>query len=163
MTVPTLTEIRKESDPVRKAILEAMLRISEERPLNVPVGAHSVVALAEEAQVKRHWLNQRHKDLRDRWLFIKDNYLEPPEPVDEDERHAELLQEIEQLQARLQSVIEERDKWKASAQLFLRAMNVQEVDLASKSQTIDRLTRRLERAESRTAGDEVAARRHRRK
>lgn len=163
MTIPTLTEIRDESDPVRKAVLEAMLRISEDRPLHVPVGANSVVALAEEAQVKRHWLNQRHKDLRDRWLFIKDNYLEPPEPADEDEHHAELLQEIAALKARLEAVTEERDKWKASAQLFLRAMNVQEVDIASKAQTIERLTRRLDRAEARMAGDEVAARRHRRK
>lgn len=163
MTIPTLTEISEETDPVRKAILEAMLRIIEERPLQVQVGAHSVVALAQEAQIKRHWLTQRHTDLKDRFIFIKNNYLEPPTPVDEDERQAALLQQISELETRLAAVIEERNKWKASAQLFIRSMNVQEVDLAAKAQTIERLTRRLEKAETLTSSDEIAARRHRRR
>jgi hypothetical protein len=162
MTLPTLTEISEETDPVRKAILEAMLRIIEERPLQIPVGAISVVALAKEAQIKRHWLTQRHTDLKERFIFIKNNYLEPPNPVDEDERQAALLQQISELEARLAAVIDERNKWKASAQLFIRSMNVQEVDLAAKSQTIERLTRRLEKLESSSPTDEISVRRHRR-
>ncbi len=163
MTVPTINEIRGEMDPIRKSILEAMLRISECRPLHVSPRAHSIIALAEEAQVKRHWLNQRHRDLRDRFVFLKENYLEPPAPINEGELHADLIKEITDLQIRLEAVTKERDKWKASARLFLRVMNVQEVDLARSAQTINRITRRLERVQASQLGDEVAARRHRRK
>lgn len=160
--VPTLDEIRHEPDPVRKAVLEAMLRIIEERPLHVALGSVSVVALADEAQVKRHWLNQRHKDLRERFQFIAQNYIDPPQPVHEDERVAALEQQIRDLKESLASVTEERNNWKASAKIFVRAMNVQEVDLAHRDKVIVRLKRQLEEARGNGQIDEVSARRHRR-
>lgn len=157
---PTLDEIREEKDPIRKEILSAMRRISEGTPLRVPVGAYSVVSLAEEAQVKRHWLNQRHKDLRDRWAFIKDNYLEPPTPADEDEQIVSLKQTIKDLKERVKTLKEERDNWKASAELFVRALNVQEVELSQRDTAIERLKKRLERA-TQAGTDDLTARRHR--
>lgn len=159
--VPSLDEIRDEKDSIRKEILAAMRRISDGTPLHVPVGAYSVVSLAEEAEVKRHWLNQRHKDLKDRWIFIKDHYLEPPAAVDEDERIAAFQTKIHDLEKRLEAVREERDNWKASAQLFIRALNVQEVELGKRDTAIERLNKRLEKA---TQGhvDDLTARRHKR-
>lgn len=158
---PTLDEIREEKDPIRKEILAAMRPISEGTPLRVPVGAYSVVSLAEEAQVKRHWLNQRHKDLRDRWAFIKDNYLEPHVEPEENERIAELQSKVHDLEQRLSRVQEERDNWKASAQLFIRALNVQEVELGKRDTVIARLNKRLERAADGQL-DDLSARRHKR-
>jgi hypothetical protein len=160
--IPTGEEIRAERDPVRRAILEAMLRIAERRPLHIPIDQISVVGLADEAQIKRHWLNQRHKDLKERYLFIRDNYIDRPEPVDEDERAAALQRRIGELEQRLAAIADERDNWKSTAELFVRAMNVQEVDLARRDTTIARLQRRLDAALSSSGADEVAARRHRR-
>ncbi len=160
--VPTLEEVRAEPDQVRKAILEAILRVVEERPLHIEVGDYSVVGLADEAGVKRHWFNQRHKDLRERYQFIRDHFLDPPPPVDEDARIEELLRRISVLEARLAEAAVERDHWKTSAELFVRAMNVQEVDLATRDTTIARLKRRLEAASNSSGVDEVGERRHRR-
>lgn len=158
---PTLDEIRDEKDPIRKEILSAMLRMSEGRPLRVPVGAYSDLALVEEAQVKRHWITQRHKDLKDRWKFIRDNHLEPPAPVDVDERITALQQKIQKLEERVTFLKEDRDNWKTSAQLFVRALNVQEVELGKRDTTIEQLNKRLERA-TQAGTDDLTARRHRR-
>lgn len=160
--IPTLEEIRSEPDPTRKAILEAMLRIAEGRPLHVPIGANAIVALADEAQVKRHWLNGKHIDLRKRFKYIADNILQaPPDPPDDNQRVAQLNARIEELEALLQAAIEERNHWKTSAEIFIRAMNVQEVDLARRDKTITRLQRKLEEAKG-AGQDEIGARRHRR-
>ena len=162
MTIPTPDEVRAEQDPIRKSILGAILRICENRPLNVEPGSRSVVALAEEAGVKRHWLNQRHRDLRERFVFIRETLLEPVQPDDTDDRYLELQAQIDELKRRCDQVANERDKWKYSAQLFVRAMNVQEVELGRRDVTIQRLTRRLENASEREE-DELAVKRHRRR
>lgn len=158
--VPTLLEIDEEPDSVRKAILGAMMRIAQGRPLRVPVEARSVVALATEAEVKRYYLTHKNSDLRDRYNYIAKHVLAAPAPVpDADERVEKLKLTVDQVSSRLDDVRAERDHWEQTAKLFIRAMNVQEVQLAERDLTIRRLQKQLDDLAS--GQDELAARRHR--
>ena len=74
---PTIEEISSEKDLIRKAILNAMLRIIEGRPLHATVGAFTVKALAAEAQIDRSVLYQKHPDLKDRFIYLRDHLHEP--------------------------------------------------------------------------------------
>ena len=159
--LPSRMEIQSEDDPIRKEILEAIVRVLEERPLRAQPGDMSILALSQEADVKRHWLNGRHMDLRERFVFLRDRADDLTALEASLSAQLEVIQgELTLAKERVRDLTEERDNWKSAAEVFLRAMNVQERDLDRLQTEVDRLSRRLQKA---TEGqDELAVQRHRR-
>lgn len=161
--LPTRKEIQSEGDPTRKAILEAIVRVVEERPLRAQPGDMSILALSKEADVKRHWLNGRHKDLRDRFVFLRDRADDLTAlEVSLTAQLAAMREEVAEAKQRVRDLTEERDHWKSAAEVFLRAMNVQEREIDKHQVENTRLSRELDRLRTSGAPDELSERRHRR-
>lgn len=160
--LPTDQEIRNEQDPVRRDLLRAIVRLIEGRPLHVPPGHLTAVALANEAEHKRHWLNGAHRDLRDRFAELRAAAAATTGPT-----NAELADQVEAMEAmvadlkqRLATSQADATQWKTAAEVFIRALSVQEREIANLKIEVERLRRSAERAGS--AGrtpDDLASRR----
>lgn len=161
--LPSQKEIQTEADPIRRAILAAIVRVLEQRPLRARPGDASVLAVSQEADVKRHWLNGRHRDLRDRFVFLRDRADELTSLEVSLTAQLELANsELERLKSRVRDLTEDRDNWRATGEIFLRAMNVQEREIDKRQVENARLTRDLERLRDSGSHDELSERRHRR-
>jgi len=144
--VPTPEEIRKESDPGRRAVMEAIVRIIEERPIVVARGKRTFTHLALEAGVSRHVLYQKYPDLRDWFEYLRD-HASKPSAVEE-----QLASDLEDLRAKLQMSEELASKhfeamhqWKGLAELLIRAVNVLEAEKRDAELRAERLQVRLDR------------------
>lgn len=105
----------------RQAILAAMERLFAGTPLRSS-GSLDIVALAEEASLKRNKLTHKHTDLKERF------YAECRARDGVTEREAKLHNEIALLRARLEELREERDHYRSATEVFARALHVLTVE-----------------------------------
>ncbi|MFF3246881.1 hypothetical protein ACFYWY_24820 [Streptomyces sp. NPDC002870] len=108
-------------DKERANIRAAMDRLLAGTPLRSD-GALTVLALAAEADVKRHVLTHRHTDLKDEF-YAK---VRAQGHVPDSER--KLREELKKTKERLAEVIEENKRQKAEIEMFARVVNVLEVE-----------------------------------
>jgi uncharacterized coiled-coil DUF342 family protein len=101
----------------RQAILAAMQRLLAGTPLRSS-GNLDIVALADEAGVKRNKLTHKHTDLKDQF------YAERRAHDGVTEREAKLHSEIALLKARVDELRDERDHYRTASEVFARAMHV---------------------------------------
>ena len=109
------------SDDERTAITAAMQRLLAGRPLRSS-GDLTVVALAEEAGLRRNKLTHKHTDLRD--LFYAEVKARNGIPASE----IKLREQITALKARIESLRRERDDYRAATEAFARAINALTVE-----------------------------------
>jgi chromosome segregation ATPase len=109
------------SDDERTAITAAMQRLLAGRPLRSS-GDLTIVALAEEAGLGRNKLTHKHTDLRD--LFYAEAKARNGIPASE----IKLREQITALKARIESLRQERDDYRASTETFARAINALTVE-----------------------------------
>ncbi|MEV7779376.1 hypothetical protein [Kitasatospora sp. NPDC088351] len=108
-------------DKERDSIRAAMDRLLAGTPLRSD-GALTVVALAVEADVKRHVLTHRHTDLKDEF-YAK---VKATGNVPENER--KLREELKQTKERLAEAIKENKRLQTEVDMFARVVNVLEVE-----------------------------------
>ncbi|MER6189614.1 hypothetical protein [Streptomyces cyaneofuscatus] len=108
-------------DKERENIRAAMDRLLAGTPLRSD-GALTVLALAAEADVKRHVLTHRHTDLKDEF-YAK---VRAQGHVPESER--KLREELKKTKARLAELVEENKQQRAEIELFARVVNVLTVE-----------------------------------
>jgi len=104
-------------DEERQAITAVMQRLLAGKPLRSS-GSLDVVTLAEEAGLKRNKLTHKHTDLKD--LFYAERQARDGIPGNE----IKLRDEIALLKARIATLQEDRDHYRAASETFARAMNV---------------------------------------
>jgi len=109
------------SDDERTAITAAMQRLLAGRPLRSS-GDLTVVSLAEEAGLRRNKLTHKHTDLRD--LFYAEVKARNGIPASE----IKLREQITALKARIESLRQERDDYRAATEAFARAINALTVE-----------------------------------
>lgn len=109
------------NDKERGAIRAAMDRLLAGTPLRSD-GALTVLALAAEADVKRHVLTHRHTDLKDEF-YAK---VRAQGHVPDSER--KLREELRKTKDRLAEVIEENTRQQAEIETFARVVNVLTVE-----------------------------------
>lgn len=101
----------------RRLIRDAMDRLLTGQPIR-STGALTVVALAEEAGVKRHLLTHRHPDLKDEFYAkVKAQGTTPQNELD-------LRATIAQMKAKLATLKAERDAARTEAATLRRMNNV---------------------------------------
>ncbi|WP_328560435.1 hypothetical protein [Streptomyces coelicoflavus] len=105
----------------RQNILAAIDRLLAGTPLRSD-GALTVVSLAAEANVKRHLLTHRHTDLKDE--FYARIRAQGQIPASE----SKLRQELAETEKRLSEVRRENKQLKAEADVFVRIINVLEME-----------------------------------
>ncbi len=105
----------------RRAILAAMGRLFAGTPLRSS-GSLDIVALAEEAGLKRNKLTHKHTDLKERF------YAERRARDGVTEREAKLQSELALLRARFEELREERDHHRSANEVFARALHVLTVE-----------------------------------
>ncbi|MFE9950971.1 hypothetical protein ACFYRJ_26085 [Streptomyces sp. NPDC005531] len=108
-------------DEERETIRAAMDRLLAGTPLRSD-GALTVLALAAEADVKRHVLTHRHTDLKDEF-YAK---VRAQGHVPDSER--KLREELRKTKERLAEVIEENTRQQAEIETFARVVNVLTVE-----------------------------------
>jgi chromosome segregation ATPase len=108
-------------DDEREAITAAMQRLLAGRPLRSS-GDLTIVALAEEAGLRRNKLTHKHTDLKD--LFYAEVKARNGIPASE----IKLREEIAALKTRIESVRQERDDYRAATETFARAINALTVE-----------------------------------
>ncbi|MDT0484084.1 MULTISPECIES: hypothetical protein [Streptomyces] len=104
-------------DNERETIRAAMDRLLAGTPLRSD-GALTVLALAAEADVKRHVLTHRHTDLKDEF-YAK---VRAQRHVPDSER--KLREELRKTKERLAEVIAENTRQQAEIETFARVVNV---------------------------------------
>lgn len=108
-------------DDERNAITAAMQRLLAGKPLRSS-GALTIVALAEEAGLRRNELTRKHTDLKD--LFYAEVKARNGIPASE----TKLREQITALGARIQGLRQERDDYRVAAETFARAVHVLTVE-----------------------------------
>jgi hypothetical protein len=108
-------------DEERNAITAAMQRLLAGKPLRSS-GALTIVALAEEAGLRRNKLTHKHTDLKD--LFYAEVKACNGIPASE----IKLRERITALEARIASLRQERDDYRSAAETFARAVHVLTVE-----------------------------------
>ncbi len=108
-------------DDEREAITAAMQRLLAGRPLRSS-GDLTIVALADEAGLRRNKLTHKHTDLKD--LFYAEVKARNGIPAGE----TKLRERISALEARIASLRQERDDCRAAAETFARAVHVLTVE-----------------------------------
>lgn len=101
----------------RQSIRAAMERLLAGTPLRSD-GALTVLALAAEADVKRHVLTHRHTDLKDEFYAR----VRTQGHVPDSERA--LRQELKKAQERLAKTVKENKRLQAEIDMFARVVNV---------------------------------------
>jgi uncharacterized coiled-coil DUF342 family protein len=105
----------------RQAILAAMQRLFAGTPLRSS-GNLDIVALADEAGVKRNKLTHKHTDLKDQF------YAEHRARDGVSEREAKLHNQIALLKARIDELRDERNHYRTTSEVFARAIHVLTVE-----------------------------------
>ncbi|MEE4599137.1 hypothetical protein V2J94_46280 [Streptomyces sp. DSM 41524] len=108
-------------DKERENIRAAMDRLLAGTPLRSD-GALTVLAVAVEADVKRHVLTHRHTDLKDEFYAR----VRAQGQVPDSER--KLREELKKAKERLAEVIEENKRQQAEIEMFARVVNVLTVE-----------------------------------
>lgn len=108
-------------DDERTAITAAMQRLLAGRPLRSS-GDLTIVALSEEAGLRRNKLTHKHTDLKD--LFYAEVKARNGIPASE----IKLREQITALKTRIESLRQERDDYRAAAETFARAVHVLTVE-----------------------------------
>ncbi|MFE7352476.1 hypothetical protein ACFU8Q_04570 [Streptomyces sp. NPDC057543] len=108
-------------DKERENIRAAMDRLLAGTPLRSD-GALTVLALAVEADVKRHVLTHRHTDLKDEFYAR----VRAQGQVPDSER--KLREELRKTKERLAEVIKENKRQQAEIEMFARVVNVLTVE-----------------------------------
>lgn len=108
-------------DDEREAITAAMQRLLAGRPLRSS-GDLTIVALADEAGLRRNKLTHKHTDFKD--LFYAEVKARNGIPASE----TKLRERITALEARIASLRQERDDYRAAAETFARAVHVLTVE-----------------------------------
>jgi len=108
-------------DEERNAITAAMQRLLAGKPLRSS-GALTIVALAEEAGLRRNKLTHKHTDLKD--LFYAEVKARNGIPASE----IKLREQITALEARIASLRQERDDYRSAAETFARAVHMLTVE-----------------------------------
>ena len=141
---PTNSEITREKDPVRKAILSAMQRILSGYPKRVLPGATSISDLAAESETGRHHLYQSHPDLRERFEYLRDLADQPTQ------READALAKLETAKTEIAQLKELQARTRSEAtelhdclENLLRDNVVLQEQSRSESIKADRLERKL--------------------
>jgi len=109
------------NDNERKNIRAAMNRLLAGTPLRSD-GALTVLALAAEADVKRHVLTHRHTDLKDEFYAR----VRAQGQIPDSER--KLRAELKKTKERLAELIEENKRQQAEIETFARVVNVLTVE-----------------------------------
>ena len=140
---PSAVEIAAESDPKRKAVLGAISRIVEQRPLHIEIGDVTKKALAIEAGVSRQSLYERHADLWERFEFLRESALQVTP------RERELEQELEVARADLATLRRQKDEATETAKLarqmadvFARTIAVLQEENRAAMEEVARLSRK---------------------
>ncbi|WP_375424191.1 hypothetical protein [uncultured Friedmanniella sp.] len=121
----------------RRLIRDAMDRLLTGQPIR-STGALTVVALAEEADVKRHLLTHRHPDLKDEF------YAKVRAQGDVPQNELDLRARVADLEAKVESLRSDRDTARAEAAILRRMNNVLAAEKAqTDSQDAGRLRSRL--------------------
>ncbi len=105
----------------RAAITAAMQRLLTGKPLRSS-GELTIIALAEEASLKRNKLTHKHTDLKD--LFYAEVKARGGIPDNE----LKLREEVAALKARVEDLREERDGYRTASEVYARAINVLTVE-----------------------------------
>nr|WP_228867311.1 hypothetical protein [Streptomyces halstedii] len=108
-------------DKERENIRASMDRLLAGTPLRSD-GALTVLALAAEADVKRHVLTHRHTDLKDEFYAR----VRAQGQVPDSER--KLREELKKTKERLAEVIEENRRQREEIEMFARVVNVLSVE-----------------------------------
>ncbi|CAL9653565.1 hypothetical protein SUDANB176_06706 [Streptomyces sp. enrichment culture] len=109
------------NDNERKNIRAAMNRLLAGTPLRSD-GALTILALAAEADVKRHVLTHRHTDLKDEFYAR----VRAQGQIPDSER--KLRAELKKTKERLAELIEENKRQQAEIETFARVVNVLTVE-----------------------------------
>jgi chromosome segregation ATPase len=105
----------------RQAILAAMQRLFAGTPLQSS-GNLDIVALADEAGLKRNKLTHKHPDLKDQF------YAERRARDGVSDREVKLHNEIALLKARIDQLRDERNHYRTASEVFARAIHVLTVE-----------------------------------
>jgi hypothetical protein len=108
-------------DEERNAITAAMQRLLAGKPLRSS-GALTIVALAEEAGLRRNKLTHKHTDLKD--LFYAEVKARNGIPASE----IKLREQITALETRIVGLRRERDDYRSAAETFARAVHMLTVE-----------------------------------
>lgn len=150
---PSNDEIDAETDAVRRSLLAGIQRMLLGQPQRVPVAALSISNLATEANVARHHLYQGHRDLRERFEFLRERAGEPTAAENELRRALETaLADTARLRQLQHRTHEQAEHWKALSQVFQRAINVLQEELRQEQVRSERLARRLQASTGEASG-----------
>jgi len=101
----------------RDAIQAAIRRLLNGTPIRSS-GHLTIIALAQEAGLRRNKLTHKHLDLRDQFR------AEVARHDGVSQREIELRDEIAQLTARMVNIKQERDDYRTTSEIFARSMHV---------------------------------------
>jgi hypothetical protein len=145
---PSADDVRQEDNPTRKAVLAAIIRMLDGRPTVVPPGRLSVAALAREAGIDRAKLTTGAvRDLGSRFSAIVEaqSSVWTQHEIALNEELGRVRAQHKKLQKRHAELQTDRDKWKAAATSFARAVQVLKIENTNQSTRINALERRMNR------------------
>jgi hypothetical protein len=128
-----------------------MDRMLTGKPTITRPGLLSKAGLAREAQVDRNHITQGScRDLGDRFAALTKQLQEPTtaREVEQQKRIENLLVQLDNLTEANATIRGDRDKWQASTQTLLRAMQVLRLEQLAMRSDITVLTRQLEAAQA---------------
>lgn len=151
--VPTVVEIAAESDPRRAAVLAAISRVIERRPLTIPVGDFTRKSLAREAGVSRQSLYERHLDLWERFEFLRRQTDTRTTREVELERQLERIKsELTDLRRQKDDAVENARNYRETGEAFARVIAILQEEYRQLKAETDRLTVALERVAGQSPG-----------
>lgn len=128
---PTPEEVRREKNPSRVAVLNAIVRMLNGTPERVPRGRLSVASLAVEAEVNRNRLTKGNlSDLGQRFAALIEARSQPTTAME-----IQLAEELDRLKAKHRALTEvharalaEKEDWKKGTRSLARAVQVLEME-----------------------------------
>jgi len=169
--IPTDAEIAAEHDKDNRAILAAMQRIMQRRPLHAPIGSFEINDLAQEAQLGpasngygRHRLYARKDSaparvrsaaLRERYSYLTTRDIEGRKTERERELETELAEakeKIAELDNRRKDGDKERSYWVDFSHYLARQIVTQSEELCELQETLAMAEKDLERLKASSHG-----------
>lgn len=144
---PTPEEVRREKNPSRVAVLNAMARMLNGTPEKVPRGRLSVASLAVEAEVNRNRLTKGNlSDLGQRFAALIEARSQPTTAME-----IQLVEELDRLKAKRRELTEvhgralaEKEEWKRGTHSLARAVQALEMENAALRAQKEALVRSVE-------------------